>query len=27
YDKLAESYLVFASLACAFGSVVNVNTA
>ncbi|MEX3613009.1 MAG: IS5/IS1182 family transposase, partial [Burkholderia gladioli] len=25
-DKLAESYLVFASLACAFGSVVNVNT-
>jgi transposase len=27
YDKLAESYLVFASLACAFGPVVNVNTA
>ncbi|MEX3556377.1 MAG: IS5/IS1182 family transposase, partial [Burkholderia gladioli] len=27
YDKLAESYLVVASLACAFGSVVNVNTA
>ncbi|MEX3606213.1 MAG: IS5 family transposase [Burkholderia sp.] len=27
YDKLAESYLVFASLACAFGSVVNVNPA
>jgi transposase len=24
YDKLAESYLVFASLACAFGPVVNV---
>ncbi|MEX3613318.1 MAG: IS5/IS1182 family transposase, partial [Burkholderia gladioli] len=27
YDKLAESYLVFASLACAFGPVVNVNAA
>ncbi|MEX3605633.1 MAG: IS5/IS1182 family transposase, partial [Burkholderia sp.] len=27
YDKLAESYLVFASLACAFGPVVNVNIA
>ncbi|MEX3605399.1 MAG: IS5 family transposase [Burkholderia sp.] len=27
YDKLAKSHLVFASLACAFGSVVNVNTA
>ncbi|MEX3614579.1 MAG: IS5/IS1182 family transposase, partial [Burkholderia gladioli] len=27
YDKLAESYLVVASLACAFGPVVNVNTA
>ncbi|MEX3606389.1 MAG: IS5/IS1182 family transposase, partial [Burkholderia sp.] len=27
YDKLAESYLVFASLVCAFGSDVNVNTA
>ncbi|MFM0210015.1 IS5 family transposase [Paraburkholderia sediminicola] len=26
YDKLAESYLVFASLACAFGPVVNVKT-
>jgi len=26
YDKLADSYLVFASLACAFGPVVNVNT-
>ncbi|SPA57345.1 protein of unknown function (plasmid) [Cupriavidus taiwanensis] len=25
YDKLADSYLVFASLACAFGPVVNVN--
>jgi transposase len=25
YDKLAESYLVLASLACAFGPVVNVN--
>jgi transposase len=25
YDKLADSYLVFASLACAFGTVVNVN--
>jgi transposase len=25
YDKLADSYLVFASLACAFGSVVNVS--
>jgi len=27
HDKLAQSYLVFASLACAFGPVVNVNTA
>ncbi|MEX3606238.1 MAG: IS5/IS1182 family transposase, partial [Burkholderia sp.] len=27
YDKLTESYLVFASLACAFGPVVNVNAA
>ncbi|MEX3606700.1 MAG: IS5/IS1182 family transposase, partial [Burkholderia sp.] len=27
YDKLAESYLVFASLARVFGPVVNVNTA
>ncbi|QLB66368.1 transposase [Paraburkholderia caribensis] len=25
YDKLADSYLVFASLACIFGPVVNVN--
>ncbi|MEX3606270.1 MAG: IS5/IS1182 family transposase, partial [Burkholderia sp.] len=23
YDKLAESYLVFASLACAFGPVIS----
>ncbi|MEX3606357.1 MAG: hypothetical protein VB142_08870 [Burkholderia sp.] len=27
YDKLAESYLVFASLACVFGPAVNVNAA
>ncbi|MEX3605876.1 MAG: IS5/IS1182 family transposase, partial [Burkholderia sp.] len=27
YDKLAESYLVFASFTCTFGLVVNVNTA
>ncbi|KAA1014441.1 hypothetical protein FVF58_06225 [Paraburkholderia panacisoli] len=27
YDRLVESYLVFASLACAFGTAVNVNTA
>ncbi|CAE6911036.1 IS5 family transposase ISNeu3 [Paraburkholderia domus] len=27
YDKLADSYLMFASLACAFGPVVNVNIA
>ncbi|RKE38552.1 transposase [Paraburkholderia sp. BL23I1N1] len=27
YDKLADSYLVFASLACSFGPLVNVNTA
>jgi transposase len=26
YDKLADSYLVFASLASAFGPIVNVNT-
>ncbi|REE18168.1 IS4 family transposase [Paraburkholderia sp. BL27I4N3] len=26
YDKLADSYLVFASLACSFGPLVNVNT-
>ena len=25
YDKLADSYFVFASLACAFGPIVNVN--
>jgi transposase len=25
YDKLADRYLVFASLACAFGPVINVN--
>ncbi|MGF6919779.1 transposase [Paraburkholderia sp. 40] len=27
YDKLADSYLVFASLACSFGPLSNVNTA
>ena len=27
YDKLADSYLAFASLACAFGPIVNVNSA
>jgi transposase len=27
YDSLAETYLAFASLACAFGPVVNVNIA
>jgi hypothetical protein len=27
YDKLADSFLAFASLACAFGPIVNVNSA